>query len=413
MGKSNTFMGYGAAQYTREGSYNTVFGFNAGQNLAGDENVLIGLVSGQNAISASGNVFIGTNVGLRCTSGSNNALLGAHADVNTYSTANSVAVGYRASAGSANCVAVGHGANSASLNSTCVGAGSKVVGRQSVAIGYRVSVIGDGHFNLADRVRGYVDGKAAYNVQVDADRLKVSGMLSICQPGSNAHAQWTMRLGETLTSNAKPYANLLLHSANDTVVRFTDDFWPGIFDFTAQHRCSVVGGGSLSTSNDELIGCIVVASGTYRDLGGHPEVHMDEAVPEVELCTEARDQRVFGVVSGFEDGANPHREFRLGNLGFSTPRCHADDVRVVVNAAGEGAVWVCDAEGPLRNGDLICSSCVPGMGARQHGDAVLNSTVAKITCDCDFAIRVPGAVLPVEHAGRPYRRVLVGCTYKC
>lgn len=398
MGKSNTFLGYGAAQNTREGNFNTILGFHSGQNCGGDENVYVGCGAAQNAMPASRNLVIGAFAGTVLSSGSDNVLLGRDANTQTYSDTFNVAVG--------------RGARAGTTQSVSLGAGATVYGRQSIAIGHNVTVVGDGNFNVGGRMRGYWSTTSSsnvpldtYAVQVDADLLKVTGALAVCQPGAcNAHPQWVASLDTThALGGTQLFADLVLRSANNAIVRFTDEFHPGIFDFTGQHRCDFAG------SATGCIGCIVVSTGRYRDMQGTSAVRIDEAVPQVELCTRPNDPRVFGVVSAFETPGASHRDFRIGNMSFQTPQA---DARVVVNAVGEGAIWVCDANGPLKNGDLIASSHVPGMGMRQCGTAVTNCTAAKITCNCDFEGDVPTPVERVEHKGVSYRRALVGCTYK-
>jgi hypothetical protein len=410
MGKSNSYMGYGAAERVRAGNYNTVYGFMAGQNMSGDDNVYVGLVCAQNAGAAGGNLFIGTRCGLSCTTGCNSVLLGTDADMQVGTDVGAVAVGYAAKAGP--------------LHAVSVGAYASAFGRQAIAIGYGTRVVGDGNFNIANRVRGYfAAGPSAemdtYSVQIDADEIKVAGALALCHHGggTNAPPQWLAYLEAPRSG----FADLVFRSANNAVVRFTDEFYPSIFDFTGQHRCvfsrAPLGDADAAEAGSEgrLTGCIVVASGRYRDLQGRGGViHMDEALPEVELSTAACDPRVFGVISSFEPAGQSGREYRLGNLAFGVP---CKDRRVVVNAAGEGAIWVCDAGGPLRNGDLVVSSHLPGLGMRQHDDALRSCTVAKVTCDCDFGSAVPTfgertQVEVVTHDGRRYRAARVGCTYK-
>ena len=55
-----------------------------------------------------------------------------------------------------------------------------------------------------------------------------------------------------------------------------------------------------------------------------------------------------------------------------------------MNSVGEGAIWVCDAGGPLDSGDFITTSNVAGYGQKQESEFLANYTVAKITMDCDF-----------------------------
>ena len=56
-----------------------------------------------------------------------------------------------------------------------------------------------------------------------------------------------------------------------------------------------------------------------------------------------------------------------------------------VNSLGEGAIWVCDVNGPVENGDYLTTSDVPGYAMKQGEEYIANYTVAKATMSCDFA----------------------------
>ena len=81
--------------------------------------------------------------------------------------------------------------------------------------------------------------------------------------------------------------------------------------------------------------------------------------------------------------------------------------RVFINSIGEGAIWVCDEQGNLENGDYIVTSSIPGMGMRQNSEFLCNYTVAKLTQDVNFSS--PDSVtLP---SGK--KAMFVGATYHC
>ena len=87
--------------------------------------------------------------------------------------------------------------------------------------------------------------------------------------------------------------------------------------------------------------------------------------------------------------------------------------RVIVNAVGEGAIWVTNVNGNFKNGDLITSSSIIGYGMRQKSSFIRNYTVGKITCDCSFDIS--SRVYRCEEFtfnGRIYKKALVGCIYR-
>jgi len=97
----------------------------------------------------------------------------------------------------------------------------------------------------------------------------------------------------------------------------------------------------------------------------------------------AQDKACFGVVSRMEEANTLTRSETTGGLTSETPKTLGDN-RVIVNSVGEGAIWVCDANGPLESGDYITTSNVAGYGMAQSDDLLHNYTVAKITMDCDF-----------------------------
>ena len=380
-GYSNSYMGYAAATNTTTGSYNSVYGFACCQNIAGDGNVYVGMDTARNVSFANANTFVGTVCGPTCTTGSSNTLLGQGADL-----------GGPFDSG---CVAVGAGA-------VAHGTGAAAIGAGTVATG-------DGSFNLVNRITGtfapsVVPAVGTYTVRVAADVTRLDGALAFA-------SGWQASLTPLKGSG---FQDLVFQSANRAVVRFTDEFSPSIFDFTGQHRCAFLPplhphphpegeGEGEGEGPGWWVGRIVVATGAYRDLEGREMVHVDEAVPVVELCARAADPRVFGVISSFEPMGHGTREFRFGHLSFETA-CSDVGTRVVVNSVGEGAVLVCGAGGPIRNGDFITSSHVPGVGMRQLEVQLLNTTVAKATCDCAFA--------PIGHDSENEVR-LIGCTYKC
>lgn len=236
--------------------------------------------------------------------------------------------------------------------------------------------------------------------------LNVSDRLVLLS--GNGVNQWNQYV--SITSNQNPY--LVFQSSTGTVVKLGDDFTPELFNFTGKHRCSSLSPSLLDSS--DLIGRIVVATGQYVNLDSEASISIDEAIPVIELATQSYDPRAFGVISGFEED-DGKRVYRLGNLHFETSK-KKDDLKVIVNSVGEGGIWVCNENGPLKNGDLIVSCKIGGYGMRQDDDLVRSYTVAKITCDCDFSGDGVGnwtSLMKTEiHNGIEYKIAFVGCTYK-
>jgi hypothetical protein len=184
----------------------------------------------------------------------------------------------------------------------------------------------------------------------------------------------------------------------------------GEFTFTGQH-ISVPLHGSVEDFQDN-IGMIVVSSGVYKNLSIDTETPtINESLPKVVLSTERNQKSVFGVLSSVEDTSLEFRRFNVGSFGTEIKK---KDDRLFINSLGEGAVWVCNINGDLENGDYITSCEISGLGMKQDDDLLHNYTAAKITQDCNFDL---SSTLydteEFEHDGQTYRKSFVGCTYHC
>jgi len=180
--------------------------------------------------------------------------------------------------------------------------------------------------------------------------------------------------------------------------------------FTGQHRN--LPDGALEVYSDS-VGLIVVSTGTYASISGGQGIAINEALPVVALSTVRNQKNAFGVVSDSEDQASSTREHSVGVF-VSVYEKPEGDNRLIINSLGEGAIWVCNINGNLENGDYITTCEIPGYGMKQDDDLMHNYTVAKITCDCDFDLNSNVYVCEeFTHDNTTYRRAFVGCTYHC
>jgi hypothetical protein len=141
-----------------------------------------------------------------------------------------------------------------------------------------------------------------------------------------------------------------------------------ITSFTGSHVVYMSVEEGKEEETNSLTGLIASSTGKI------PSITINNAWPEVRLASIHNDKSVFGV--------------------FNNSSTRND---YIVNSIGEGAMWVCDANGVIENGDYITSSVVPGYGQRQADDLLHNYTVAKITMDCDFtAPMIPKLVKKVQ-----------------
>tara|TARA_R110002073_G_scaffold174062_1_gene331246 strand:+ start:3440 stop:5998 length:2559 start_codon:yes stop_codon:yes gene_type:complete len=109
-------------------------------------------------------------------------------------------------------------------------------------------------------------------------------------------------------------------------------------------------------------GLIVSTNNNYLNIDYSLEPTISESLPVCKLTSIENDKSVFGVVNA-----------RITN-------------DLTINSLGEGALWVCNSNGNLENGDYISSSRVAGYGQKQtlNEGILCNFTVAKITANCDF-----------------------------
>ena len=186
--------------------------------------------------------------------------------------------------------------------------------------------------------------------------------------------------------NNENLKDLVFRGVNTNETTFTD-FIPGQLNFTGQHRCSFSNIEEIEINEDNILaGYIVSSTGIYKDLDDNENISIDDAIPIVSLSRDAYDKKVFGVISGHEDDTfrefDNKRCFQIGTLKFKTSEKKSQ--KLIINAVGEGGIWVCRQNGNIYNGDLIVTSDTPGVGMKQVDDIIKNYTVAKATCDVIF-----------------------------
>jgi len=174
-------------------------------------------------------------------------------------------------------------------------------------------------------------------------------------------------------------------------------------DFTGQHQALPVDE-VLFNNIDDYVGRIVISNGDVSSIvkdasdnycikTGKGGITINESIPRVVLCNTYKDKRVFGVISPEEEEENiksmPNRStekhFSQGIFVSVVTGMPEDDNRLIINALGEGAIWVINSHGNITNGDYICSSDKgEGFGCLQDDDFLHNYTCAKATIDCSF-----------------------------
>ena len=259
---------------------------------------------------------------------------------------------------------------------------------------------------------------ASSNIVLDGYTKIKGGVIGIynIEDSNVSTPSWSIN---ALTSSGSN--NLLFQSKSNTQVEFQDNFTTSILNFTGKHRCRYNFGEEPldNETKQSLIGRIVSATGKYMDFHMSSSPSIDEAIPVVKLSTNPMDTTAIGVIANFEEdeadtmgNSNHRRTYKVGHLCFSHLKMEDDD-RVIINGHGEGAIWVCNINGPLKNGDLITSSMVHGYGMKQQDRIIYSYTVGKITCDCDFDLSsTTYRCETFEYAGEIYKRAFVGCIYQ-
>ena len=196
-------------------------------------------------------------------------------------------------------------------------------------------------------------------------------------------------------------------------------------DFTGKHRCISNDSNLLDsiTSNiDYYQGMIVETTGYYQDINSSNidfslNIRIDSSLPIIKLCDTPNSKAVYGVISNIEDNDNK-RVYRTGNWYFTYPK--TDSNRVLINAVGEGAIWICNYNSDIiENGDYIKSSPIPGYGMLQQDDILHNFTVAKTSCPVNFIDETsPFYWTNFKHRLEifndiEYKCVFIGSSYHC
>ena len=241
-------------------------------------------------------------------------------------------------------------------------------------------------------------------LKIEQSANNYSNGLRILQDGTDYY--WSMWMqGYTAGDSGRLY--FTMGSTNRAYIR--RDVSASAMNFTGQHK--------VEDDNDNLsnadIGLIVISTGRYNNLIDSDKPTINESLPIVELATRRNQKSCFGVLSDKEDRNGGPREYSVGAF-VTLDETEETLDRLVVNSLGEGAIWICNINGNLENGDYITTCEIPGYGMLQDDDLLHNYTVAKITQDCTFELDNPNYdCVEFEHEGQTYKKAFVGCTYHC
>jgi len=246
-----------------------------------------------------------------------------------------------------------------------------------------------------------------------------TGICQINAMASDANAK--SRLNGINYGSLMPAAystNIYLYTSSGTTVYRT--IIAASTYFTGQHANQPLDT-DLKTNIQNYVGLIVSSADqgyysinpiTNEIITGSDAITITEALPYIELTSSDKDPAVWGVLTNVKnDNINTD-----GTTSFDNDHEWGDRLgtMVRVNGLGEGAVWVTNINGPIRNGDLICSSIIPGYGRKQDDDLFHNYTVAKTTMSCNFDLSTTKyKCKTINLNGVDYIAAFIGCTYHC
>lgn len=189
--------------------------------------------------------------------------------------------------------------------------------------------------------------------------------------------------------------------------------------FTGQH-ITLPDDTTIKVNLAENVGLIMSSNDTgctsYNNLGpitGVDAIQINECLPNSTMSAIDNDPCVFGIVVDELNGSNSKVDSFMSDYESNEMRQDIGE-SVRVNSLGEGAMWVSNINGAIKNGDLITTSRIKGVGKRQDDDFVYNYTVAKATMSCDFDLGSDKyKSKPVEFEGQTYVMAYIGVVYHC
>lgn len=212
--------------------------------------------------------------------------------------------------------------------------------------------------------------------------------------------------------------NLMWYTRNGTTYRKYQEYNDSTY-FTGQHKTQP-DNVDIKTNIDEYVGKIMSSNDTgytsYDENGnkiiGSEAIYITETLPNCSLSCIDNDPCVFGILTNAPNGVLPDNPIFIHDSDDIFENSLYSSVRV--NSLGEGAMWVSNINGPIKNGDWITSSRIPGIGKRQSDEFMHNYTVAKATMSCNFDLnseKYDSKIILFE--SNEYIMAYIGVTYHC
>jgi hypothetical protein len=270
-----------------------------------------------------------------------------------------------------------HGFNSSSGNEGRLGTSLYgVYGESSSGTGvhgYSTSSYGvEGHSDSSYGVHGYNSSSGNYG-QLGTSNEGVYGYNS---GGGNSGQLGTISFGVSGYGNTGVYG----YGTSSIGVRAFGpsggyDFYaagPGTNygPFTGAHEVKLANG----FVTDIIPGLIVSVSGEVQVRTEEGEISYSSTLPTIQLSDTPNDKKVFGVLIAESPLPEDHWYQAAEGERFG-----------IVNALGEGQVWVTNINGDIEAGDYITTSAIAGYGQKQDDDLLHSYTLGKATETIDWS----------------------------
>jgi len=146
-------------------------------------------------------------------------------------------------------------------------------------------------------------------------------------------------------------------------------------------------------------GMIVSVTGeTHIREIGEGTISFSSTLPTVQLSNVPNDKRVLGVLIA---------EFSLDEHHWYIDESGEDDRFGIINALGDGRVWVTNINGDIEAGDYITTSAIAGYGQKQDDDILHSYTLGKAIENVDWS----KVTETVEYNGHAYKTYPISVVY--
>jgi len=143
-------------------------------------------------------------------------------------------------------------------------------------------------------------------------------------------------------------------------------------------------------------GMIVSVTGETQVRTDKGQVNFSSTLPTVQLSNTPSDKKVFGVL--ISESPLPEGHWYQSGEGERFG---------IVNALGDGRVWVTNLNGDIQAGDYITTSAIAGYGQKQDDDLLHSYTLGKATEAVDWS----KATETIEFNGQTYKAYPIAVVY--